>query len=263
MKKGIEILNIIRKSNFSYDAASEKSGEFMPGFTSECPGSEAYDEIFEILRGNDDETKAFAVLNLEEIRSEEDLTLLVKHLTNCDGKLREIVSMKLIELTENKNIKLYGHFPILINALCDVNPNVARNIVSLIGYAELGKLNIDEKIIEKIEEILAEIEEKSKPVKWKTQKNHALNKKFFNLYWCLEALSMSLCGKTDNEKLIKILYRCSDFHDYTIREKVAKILVKMHTDGSCSHAVPEDLLQKMKNDDNFYVKLCFCDKILE
>ncbi len=208
----------------------------------------SYNKIFEILSGSDDTLKAFAVLELDEIRSGVDFELLIKHLTNCDGRLREIVSSKLVELAPGKWLE--GHISTLLDALCDVNPNVARNIVELISVTSL---KLEEPLLERIEDILMTIEKNSKPKKWRTQKNHVLTKIIFHLYWCLEALAV-FSDTLPRERVIKILNTTSDFVDYTIREKTAKILAKMPNP-------PEDLLSKMQNDDNFYVRLSFCDKI--
>lgn len=212
----------------------------------------SYNKIFEILSGCDNTLKAFAVLELEEVHCEKDFELLIKHLTNCDGRLREIVSSKLVELGYVPWLE--GHIPTLIDALCDVNPNVARNIVELLAIAQPDLAEpFSEPLLARIEDILMTIEKNSKPKKWRTQKNHVLTKIIFHLYWCLEALALCL-DIAIRGRLIKILNITGDFVDYTIREKTAKILAKMQNP-------PEDLLSKMQNDDNFYVKLCFCDKI--
>ncbi len=83
--------------------------------------------------------------------------------------------------------------------------------------------------------------------KLKNTKNHAKNKIVFNLYWALEALYYTDCNNFTQEKLLDILNFTSGYIDYTIREKTAKILSKMNEQ-------PSDLLQKLKNDKNFYVK---------
>lgn len=210
----------------------------------------SYNKALEILKGIDEELKPFAVLSIEKVNNEEDFELLIKHLTNCDGRIRELTAIKLNELNEIETW-LKPHYLTLTNAICDINPNVARNIADLI---EKLSLNMGECLMERINEILMEIEINSKPKKWKTQKNHSLNKKFFNLYWCLEGLCGCLNRENDTKKLTEILNCASNFDDYTIREKVAKILVKMENP-------PENLVLKMKEDDNFYVKLHFYDKI--
>ena len=81
--------------------------------------------------------------------------------------------------------------------------------------------------------------------KEKSQKNHAKNKLTFNLYWLLEAISVLDVNKIEN--LEKILTKTSSFLDYTIREKTALILSKMKNP-------PPELLQKLKQDENIYVK---------
>ena len=208
----------------------------------------SYNKIFEILSGSDDTLKAFAVLELDEVRTEADFGLLISHLTNCDGRLREIVSSKLAELGSVPWFGVYTQT--LLDALCDVNPNVARNIVELLSVT---RLDLEEPLLMRIEELLETIEKNSKPKKWRTQKNHVLTKIIFHLYWCLEALAL-FSDTIPRESLIKILNTTGDFADYTIREKTAKILAKMPDP-------PKELLSKMRNDDNFYVKMCFCDKI--
>ena len=91
--------------------------------------------------------------------------------------------------------------------------------------------------------------------KMRNRKNHAKNKKLFNLYWCLEALSETYKNNVEfDEKIIKIANKTVNFLDYTIREKTAKILIKLQE-------VPCELLQKLKSDENFYVKNLVCDKI--
>ncbi|MCD8023999.1 MAG: hypothetical protein LUE64_00505, partial [Candidatus Gastranaerophilales bacterium] len=76
----------------------------------------------------------------------------------------------------------------------------------------------------------------------KSKKNHAKNRLTFNLYWLLETISV-LEGDFD----IQILTKTSSFIDYTIREKTALILSKMDNP-------PIELLRKLKNDKNIYVK---------
>ncbi len=210
--------------------------------------SYSYNKIFQILGGCDDEIKPFAVLELEIVHNEEDFELLMRHLTNCDGRLREVVSSKLVELAPCIWLKSYT--TTLLDALCDVNPNVSRNIIELISKAQF---DLAEPLLGRIEELLDIIEKKSKPKKWRTQKNHELTKIFFQLYWCLEALAL-FADTAHRERLVDILNKTSDFVDYTIREKTAKILAKMQDP-------PEEMLRKMQNDENFFVKMCFCDNI--
>ena len=56
------------------------------------------------------------------------------------------------------------------------------------------------------------------------------------------------------DEILKICQNTVNFLDYTIREKTAKIITKMTNP-------PKELLQKLKNDENFYVKNLVYDKI--
>ncbi len=212
-------------------------------------GDFEYGDIISCLASSEEDLKPYALLELGEIKSEDDFRIIISNLTGHDGRIRELVSSKLCEIS----CVNYAHtsYPDLINALCDVNPNVSRNIVQFIS---LNQIPLNNELIERILLIMQEIESNSKPKKWRTQKNHMLNKMYFKLYWCLEALAENFNQPFNDEKLEKILTENSECVDYTIREKVAKILSKMKNP-------PEELYQKMKNDENYYVKLNFHDKI--
>ena len=108
-------------------------------------------------------------------------------------------------------------------------------------------------MIDDIFEYYSATPQKFRENKEKSKKNHVINKKIFHLYWCLEGLSIIIDDKIDKnvEEILKV---CSDFYDYTIREKTAQILAKIKNP-------PSELLQKLKNDDNFYVKNQIYDKI--
>lgn len=204
----------------------------------------SYNKTIDILKGSDNSLKPFALLELKELEHE-DYGFFIKHLTNCEGNLREIAAMKLVEFPPKP-----VYYPVLVDALCDINPNVCRRVVEALSVL---KLDLYAPTMVRIEEILNEIEMKSKPKKWRTQKNHLLTKKFFNLYWCLEALSECLCAESD-ERLIDVLQTCTEFDDYTIREKAAKIAVKMQQAGVL---LPKELIEKLRNDENYYVKMNF------
>lgn len=201
-------------------------------------------EIFDILREDNDLLKPIAVLNIKEITSKEEAELLLGHLTGVDGKIREVVSLKLAELWQEYSELLYAP-ELFTDALCDVNPNVVRNILELPLDASL--------IAQRAEEILDDMEKICSKFRRNREKSHALNVKLFNLYWCLEGIYHNFSGDLD-EKLKTILLRSAKSFDYTIREKVAKIAKKAAN-------APDELLQKLENDVNFYVKRQICDRI--
>ncbi|MBQ3101573.1 hypothetical protein IJC60_01075 [bacterium] len=212
-------------------------------------GNFEYSNIISCLESDNEDLKPYALLELQEIKSQEDFDIIVSNLTGHDGRIRELVSSKICEIHCGNFAHL--HFSLFLDALCDVNPNVSRNIVKFISSNELP---LNDFLIDRIFIIMQDIEANSKPKKWRTQKNHLLNKMYFKLYWCLEALAENFEQSFNKDKLLEILAENSECVDYTIREKVAKILCKMKNP-------PPDLYQKMKNDVNYYVKLNFYDKI--
>jgi len=200
----------------------------------------SHGEIFDILKGDNELLKPIAVLNLLTINTESEAELLLSHLTGVNGKIREVVSFKITELYP-KCSRFLNAPELFAEALCDVNPNVVRNILELLKNFEIKQ----ELIMARVEEILKEIDAICSKFKKNREKSHALNIKLFNLYWCLEAIYIVV--KETDERLNSILLRCSEMYDYTIREKVAKIAVK-------AKGIPEKLLQKLHDDDNYYVR---------
>lgn len=215
------------------------------------------DEIYGILSDSDDFEKPIAILNIKKINNKRQADLLLSHLTGQDGRIREAVSSKIKEIINDYEY-FYDNDSLntFINAILDINPNVVRNITGIIEKNDKMKELLEDKILTKITVILENLKPylKSKHTdnKMKDQKNHAKNKKIFNLYWLLEALSFT--NLRNDKKLKEILNITSVFVDYTIREKSAKIVSLMENP-------PHELLQKLKNDENFYVKYLVYDKI--
>ena len=81
-------------------------------------------------------------------------------------------------------------------------------------------------------------------------KKYVINKQLFKLYWCLEALKLFV-DKIDCQKLLKILERASKEKEYTIREKIAQILLLTN------NTVFEQLKNTLKSDENYYVREVF------
>jgi len=198
-----------------------------------------HDEIFRILEEDEDYKKPIAILNFDSLNIE-DAEKLVFYLTNQKGPTREAVSMVLAEfspsITESMKMQI-------IDALCDVNPNVCRNIIDYLKKTNSSILKDD--ILKRINEILLEIDLECAKFRKNMEKNHILNKKIFHLYWCLEGLC---CVIDENDSEVeKLLYKTADFYDYTIREKTAQILNKIKN-------APLSLIDKLKGDENFYVR---------
>ena len=78
-------------------------------------------------------------------------------------------------------------------------------------------------------------------------KKYVINKQLFKLYWCLEALKLFV-NELPIKTLKPILERASEEREYTIREKVAQIVILL--DDECL----QDLKLKLQNDENYYVR---------
>jgi hypothetical protein len=77
---------------------------------------------------------------------------------------------------------------------------------------------------------------------------YTINKEVFKLYWCLETL-YEFWNKVNFEDLKKIILLSKNVHEYTIREKVAKILSLGFTDEELLRAQKE-----LQQDENYYVR---------
>lgn len=214
------------------------------------------DEIIDILSKDELEIKPVAIINLKSIDNDFEAKLLLRHLTGIDGRIREVVSYMLYELSikDKTFIEYYkdeNSKEILLKSILDINPNVVRNIITFIKSSETLKKELRDKIVSKTNEVIKSLSvfvKEDSPFREnmeKSEKNHAKNKLTFNLYWLLEAIS--ILDIDDIENLEDILTKTSSFLDYTIREKTAQILSKMTNP-------PEKLLRKLKNDENMYVK---------
>ena len=211
-------------------------------------------EIAEVLNSEDDFEKPVAIMSLETLNEDEAL-LLIKHLTGCDGRIREASAFKISEFLNDLEYCQWflneDCASIIVNGIMDINPNVSRNLIEGIKFCKEMQTLIFPKLVNRIESILKKLKEISiSPFcenKLNDRKNHAKNKIVFNLYWALEALYYTEFNDSDNTRLIEILNFTSDYIAYTIREKSARIISKMKNP-------PRDLLHKLKNDKNFYVK---------
>lgn len=186
--------------------------------------------------------KIYSIVELNNFENKQDADLFLFYLTNQANPIREAIAYKFEELTNYSYFYDENSLNILINSICDINPNVVRSICTGIEKDEKLKNLLEEKIIIKIEEFLKSLDNEDK---FNNNKNHAKNKKIFSLYWLLEAFSICVTKKY-NSRVLEILKSTIKFKDYTIREKTAKILWKM---GS----IPNELKEDIKKETNFYV----------
>ncbi|MFA7658068.1 MAG: hypothetical protein WCY19_01395 [Candidatus Gastranaerophilaceae bacterium] len=210
-------------------------------------GKYNYGELVSLLSSDKDSEKHFAILELDEICSQQDAEVLVSNLVGQDGKIREATAFKISELTQNPEYVMFFKsekiFDVLLQGIMDINGNVCRQIVNLTDNLGVSfKKYLCEKLPESINNILKEIEK----IDLKS-KQYVISKRNFQLYWCLDAL-YNIIDLIDFAKIKDALFVTGNFYDYTIREKTAKILTKS---DNCEF---DDLKEKLKNDDNYYVR---------
>jgi len=178
------------------------------------------------------------------------MMIFINYLTNHPTPQREACAYKLRDLFNDSFINDFVKNK-LLDAIVDINPNVSREICALIKSSKVLKEILEADIIARIEKLLLDIKNDNNYSN--CNRNHAKNKKFFSLYWLLEALSCSI-SKRYLISIREILNFTITFYDYTIREKTAKIL-------ALTGDAFDDLLQIAKSDVNFYVKNQVYDKI--
>ena len=207
------------------------------------------DDIINMLNCGSDTEKQVAALKLEKIRNENDALSLVNNLVGQDGKIREIVSLKINEFIQDKKFceffmqkEIYNKF---LQAITDINPHVCRNIISIINIEDTG---FTEYFIPKLLKITQELINIVKKFDFQDGK-YKINKEVFKLYWCLEAI-YELAGKIDHKGIKDILMQTKDINEYTLREKTAKILTKMDFEDDEINNIRTSL----KQDKNYYVR---------
>lgn len=208
-------------------------------------GQYDYATLIELLLSDKIEEKQIAALNLPEIESNEDAKILVSNLVGQDGKVREAVAFKVNELFKNPSFRGFFNdekiYALLLQGIMDINGNVCRQIVELTIDYDFGQY-LCKYLPKCIIDILLEIKKIDAE-----SKQYVISKRNFQLYWALEAL-YNIIDKIELNKVKNILLQSGVFYDYTIREKIAKILTKVD-DSELS-----ELKNNLKNDENYYVR---------
>lgn len=200
------------------------------------------DEIFDALKSDDDIKKQIALIKLDSVNSKEEAKMLTSVLTGQHGPVREICSAKINEFIRNENCREYFDGEetreIFLNALNDIIPTVARNILEVIKFLP-ERETAQNALLDRILDLDNYVEDEE------LLSNHEIIKKTFKLYWYLETLAEFAKEAEENEKFAKIIEKTYNHEDYTIREKVSKILSKVN-----NFAEYKEIL---KNDTNPYV----------
>lgn len=205
-------------------------------------------EIITLLNNGNILQKQIAALKISTINNKEEADVLCSNLTGQDGKIREAISLKLIELLPKhidffKTKKIYNIF---LDAIIDINPNVCRNMLDIITLLKTDNNFLDyfiPNLVEKTKYFIKEVN------KYDFQDGkYKINKEVFKLYWCLEVI-YELSEHIPIADIKTILTETKNINEYTIREKTAKILSKNFEDEDC-----KKIQEALKKDNNYYVR---------
>ena len=220
----------------------EKNMKILSQAIIHCEKELSHEQIIEVLKGDDDIEKQLRLIELKEIKSQEEANILVFNLTQHSGPVRETAAYKISELIiADEFCKYFQTEKIMdtfVKAITDINPSVSRSAVEIIRYVENSEY-IFKKIIEEIDITLSELDIETK------NRSYVQNKKNFNLYWNLEALINIADKISPNQRLLEILKITASSNDYTIREKTAK---------AASIFSLTEILDILKDDTNIYVR---------
>lgn len=206
-------------------------------------------ELINMLKTGNIPQKQIAAIKLDCIHNTEEIEVLLSNLTGCDGKIREAVAQKIYTLiTNNDNIESFANLSpdIFADATIDINANICRLIVDsarMLKNYEKFSLIYTNKLISYAKDALCELDKFIF-----RDKKYVINKQLFKLYWCLEGLRY-FYNYANPDDLKFVLYSCSTIDEYTIREKIAQIIIQ--TDNF------NEIKQKLKNDNNYYVRQIF------
>lgn len=206
-------------------------------------------ECIELLKNGNIPQKQLAALRLDSINNLEEAKVLLFNLTGCDGKIREAVALKINQLLV-KSPELINYFAtnpdVFAKASIDINANICRLVIDSVGILKVNKCFSEQYLALILQYIQSTFEELDKFIF--RDKKYIINKQLFKLYWCLEALRF-FASDVQDEEIYKILERCSQEREYTIREQTAKILAVLKS--PCFDKIKIGL----KSDENYYVRL--------
>lgn len=210
----------------------------------------SHSELVEMLKNGNIPQKQIAALKLDMINSTREAQILVSNLTGQDGKIREAVSLRLDEFMSDEKylpfFKSCDNYKIFLDAITDINGNICRNIISAISNLHTDDEFCDifcKSLVELTLNLISIVE------KFDFQDGkYKVNKEAFKLYWCLETIYY-FWDKIELADLKEIIFRAKNIGEYTIREKVAKILTQNINDIELLKVKEE-----LKQDSNYYVR---------
>lgn len=209
-----------------------------------------HETLIEMLKHGNIPEKQLAALRIEDVNNLEEAQILVSNLTGCDGKIREAVALKINNLLIKSPalINFFTQPEDFANASIDINANICRVVIDSVSILKENK-EFAKFYLDKILKFIAEAYEELDKFVFRDKK-YVINKQLFKLYWCLEALKL-FAKDLDTKTLFTILDKASKEREYTIREKVAQIVVKLNSNDFNS------IEERLKQDDNYYVRNTF------
>lgn len=210
----------------------------------------SHDELIELIKTDSVVRKQAAVLMLDKVTNVEEAQILLDNLTGQDGKVREAISFKLNEFTSDKSLfKYFNANPnteIFLQGALDINGNICRNVISAMKNFKVNQKFV-KSLITYLLPLTTELLEKVEKFNLQDGK-YKINKEVFKLYWALEVV-YEFADFIFLDEIKSILIRAAKVSDYTIREKVAKILTKNFNDSELL-----TLKEALKADENYYVR---------
>lgn len=212
----------------------------------------SHEELLEMLKNGNIPKKQIAALKLDDISNSDEAKILLNNLTGCDGKIRESVALKINQLLHS-NKEYISYFTknsdkVFADASIDINANICRLVIDSVDILRANPVFFDkykQRILNFIEETFAELDKFMF-----RDKKYVINKQLFKLYWCLESLKL-FALELEEDNLYMLLLRASQEKEYTIREKVAQIVLKQKS-------IKFDSLKlDLASDENYYVRNVF------
>jgi hypothetical protein len=210
----------------------------------------SHEELLSLLESGNIVQKQISALRLESVNSTKDAKILIDNLTGQDGKIREAVSLRLVEfMSDDKMLPFFKSlefYDVFLDAITDINANICRNVINAVVNLKSEKSFVENfcpKLVLLAQNLLDIVEKfNSQDGKYK------VNKELFKLYWCLETM-YEFWDVIEFQNLKSILLRAKNLKEYTIREKVAKILTRGFEDRDLLLAQKE-----LEQDENYYVR---------
>jgi hypothetical protein len=239
---------MIRETNLNSGFYDNLDTNFECAFKMSQKTFSHYD-LIDMLNSGNIPQKQIAALKLQKLTNQHDAEILINNLTGCDGKIREAVALKINQMLPEYTLHFISYPEIMAAASIDINSNICRLVIDSVSIIKTFDENFSRIYLQKILSFLYSAYEELDKFIFRDKK-YVINKQLFKLYWCLESLKLFV-NEIDNDTLFKILNRAAKEKEYTIREKVAQILILTNEDKFI------ELKEQLKCDENYYVRTVF------